>query len=704
MTLAVLEKPVADLSGKFACLLARKPWIFILLPVLLTVALSSGIIFKLKIVRGVHWLYSPLDSAWKTEEEVFRQWASDDNRFFPGKDVLLRKGLYLIVSAKDDNSVLSPAFCNQLIGLLDTISNTSFVSNDGKVVKFDDICLRFQNQCFSNSHVRMLAQIFGHNQSTQFNVSYPLFSSTFLTEPLDLSTTLGGVQLDSSNHFISTAKVWMLFYQLGQQDEELNRYSRSYRYKLPEIIEQLELNELKVDHFHSEAFDDELVKNTKEMAPRFAITFGILIGFSVLCTFTTTRFNDQLFIDWTISKPLLGIAGVVSTLMAIISAVGLLLLLDVVFVDICSVMPFLCLSIGVDDSFLLLSAWRETSPRDSVEKRIESTLRHSGVAILITSMADSLAFLVGSISNMPSIHYFSLYSSLSIVFIYLYTVSFFSAIMVLQGRWEQKCFNSLLGCQTASAFEQKSFESISISLPSKLFNMGSRPYILQKKHTLWYQEFFAEKFSTFICRSPVQLFALLSYSVYLFVAISGLLQLKVGFDLMNIVTKGSPTEHFIQMRSKYFVDDVSQLDVAVLRPPNMGNQSQRADFLKVLHSFETTACSSGRKQTKFWFFAYQSYLTELGFGDFDNNLDVNYTEFHQQIQPFILNSAKYAYDIVEDKRGNLQYFRLTIGLAHLNNDEQILECAKAMRNICEDNRKQLDILTLFDALEFGRSI
>jgi hypothetical protein len=51
-----------------------------------------------------------------------------------------------------------------------------------------------------------------------------------------------------------------------------------------------------------------------------------------------------MVIDWVISKPVLGITGVISTLMAIISATGLLLLMNVTFVDICSVMPFLSLS------------------------------------------------------------------------------------------------------------------------------------------------------------------------------------------------------------------------------------------------------------------------------------------------------------------------------------------------------------------------
>lgn len=74
----------------------------------------------------------------------------------------------------------------------------------------------------------------------------------------------------------------MLTYQLKQQTPELNQISRQvslpglhfflmfsdFQYKLPELIQQLNLSRLNVDHFHSEAFDDELAKNTREMAPR----------------------------------------------------------------------------------------------------------------------------------------------------------------------------------------------------------------------------------------------------------------------------------------------------------------------------------------------------------------------------------------------------------------------------------------------------
>jgi hypothetical protein len=43
-----------------------------------------------------------------------------------------------------------------------------------------------------------------------------------------------------------------------------------FQNKLPGIIDRLGLHDLRVDHFHAEAFDDELAENTKEMAPRYS--------------------------------------------------------------------------------------------------------------------------------------------------------------------------------------------------------------------------------------------------------------------------------------------------------------------------------------------------------------------------------------------------------------------------------------------------
>lgn len=91
----------------------------------------------------------------------------------------------------------------------------------------------------------------------------------------------------------------------------------------------------------------------------FILTFIILVTFSILSTFNLkclTLFGQPvIIIDWILSKPLMGIIGVLTTLMAIISAIGLLLLMNVTFVDMATVMPFLSLSKSFSKSFLHFS-------------------------------------------------------------------------------------------------------------------------------------------------------------------------------------------------------------------------------------------------------------------------------------------------------------------------------------------------------------
>ena len=84
---------------------------------------------------------------------------------------------------------------------------------------------------------------------------------------------------------------------------------------------------------------------------------------------------------------------------------------------------------------------------------------------------------------------------------------------------------------------------------------------------------------------------------------------------VNIIQKDSPPRKFFEVRTKLFPEDLSKLDVAVMRPPNMGDAYQRMQFLKALSKFENSVCSQGRNSTDFWYFAYQKYIDQLGFGD-----------------------------------------------------------------------------------------
>lgn len=108
-----MQRNIGIISIQFLLIVRRNPWPFIMFPIILTALLSSGIFLNFKVwvrahssfawlscvtwwiishrwtfevVRGVHFLYAPLDAAWKTEEEVFhRNWAASDDQFYPGR-------------------------------------------------------------------------------------------------------------------------------------------------------------------------------------------------------------------------------------------------------------------------------------------------------------------------------------------------------------------------------------------------------------------------------------------------------------------------------------------------------------------------------------------------------------------------------------------------------------------------------------------
>ncbi|KAI6224252.1 SSD domain-containing protein [Aphelenchoides fujianensis] len=668
-----LERAVAGATDRVARSIARHPLPFILVPLLLTAVLAVGIWRNLRVVRGVQFLYSPQDADWKHEEAVFRRrWADDEERFFPGRDVLLRNGVYLLISARDGGDVLRPPLCHQLIALVDAVANFSFVDAEGERRAYADVCFRFQNECFRNAHVRLLAEMFADEKPP--NISFPLFSARFLTESLDLTTTLGGVRLDASGRFVRSAKA-------------------DFQHKLPEFLHQRAGGLLAVDHFHSEAFDDALETSAAQMAPRFGVTFGILVVLSVAWTFSLMRTAEgALVVEWVHSKPLLGVAGVLCTLLAIVSGVGALLWAGVAFPDVVAVMPFLCLTIGVDDCFLLLAEWRSTDARLSAEERLERTLEHAGTSIFVTSCTDALAFLIGAVAPLPAVTFFCCYASVCIAFIFAYVLTLFAACLLLQGPWEERSRHSVLGIETRETAKScdSSPRSCGVCL-TDWFRMGSR--LSGEPTDLWYQRFFADAFALFLCRPTVQLVAAASFLFYVLGIVAGLQRLEIGFDrrstgvnevnaqLKNLLTADSPTKRFLELRAANFAER-RELDVAALRPPNLGNRTERAAFLAELRLLETDECCAGPNRTDFWFRAYERFVRERGFGELSPELDLDSSSFREQLAPFLLADGRAAYDLVVDERGELAAFRFAVGLAAFRSDARLLECARRLRALC----------------------
>ena len=67
---------------------------------------------------------------------------------------------------------------------------------------------------------------------------------------------------------------------------------------------------------------------------------------------------------------------------------------------------FIYSGIGVDDMFQLMTEWRQTNIRETIESRMCMTMRSAAVSITITSLTDILAFCIGATSPFVSVKYF----------------------------------------------------------------------------------------------------------------------------------------------------------------------------------------------------------------------------------------------------------------------------------------------------------
>lgn len=80
-----------------------------------------------------------------------------------------------------------------------------------------------------------------------------------------------------------------------------------------------------------------------------------------------------------------------------------------IFKKICN-QYYLSTGIGIDDTFVMLAAWRRASPKLPVPERMAIMLSEAAVSITITSVTDMLSFFIGIFSPFPSVQIFCMYS------------------------------------------------------------------------------------------------------------------------------------------------------------------------------------------------------------------------------------------------------------------------------------------------------
>jgi len=103
--------------------------------------------------------------------------------------------------------------------------------------------------------------------------------------------------------------------------------------------------------------------------------------------------------------------------------------------------------IGIDDTFVMLAAWRRTPAKLPVAERMGRMMSEAAVSITITSLTDMISFWMGVFSPFPSVRIFCTYSALAVAFTYAWHITFFAGCMAVFGGFESRNRHGLFGCQ-----------------------------------------------------------------------------------------------------------------------------------------------------------------------------------------------------------------------------------------------------------------
>eukprot|EP00210_Caulerpa_lentillifera_P000050 g48.t1 len=242
---------------------------------------------------------------------------------------------------------------------------------------------------------------------------------------------------EHSEHCPGNVEAFQSFILMKYEAQEINGASydpkiRKWNEALVDLLTHAPANaNLKYYTNNLDAINQQSEKTIEKDQKLLSIAYVLVLGYCLISLFKNS---------WSHLKSHLALISCLSVLMAIYTAYGMAQVFGIKFNPVHRVLPFLLLGLGVDDTFVIMSAYQGTDVTMSVSERIKTASMHAGSAILITSVTDFVAFLSGVFTTLTALHDFSIYAAIGILMDFFYQVTFFLAFLALDARREKRLY------------------------------------------------------------------------------------------------------------------------------------------------------------------------------------------------------------------------------------------------------------------------
>jgi len=340
----------------------------------------------------------------------------------------------MLVTARDGGNILEMSKFAEVFTVAEDVRALK-----GNGLAYSDLCTRVASgDCLGVGAIRYFNSslaVFNAQVTSQSDLLEKINSATY---PDDGSRTfpasvMGGITRDASGSITGATAVrldWIL--DGGGDYDDMLAWEKELQDSLVDEADgliQQRYSGVDVFLMAERSRDDELARTVGGDVPLFALAFVLMSSFCALllgkpCSCTQGR-------------RLLGMMDFYLVLLGCIAGYGIATLIGIPFTVLQQILPFILVGIGIDDAFVITSAFDATDESLPVEDRIEKAMQRVGVSITLTSLTDIAAFLLGSMSVFPSVKYFCIYASISCFFVWALHCTAYCAMLAMDSRRAQ---------------------------------------------------------------------------------------------------------------------------------------------------------------------------------------------------------------------------------------------------------------------------
>ncbi|KAL1137711.1 hypothetical protein AAG570_009407 [Ranatra chinensis] len=591
---------------KLGLVVGETPGYFLIVPVLLTLLCVTGY-QRVQYEMDPEYLFSPEKGPGKVERNVVETYfkMNYSARFNPTR--ITRPGRFgrVIVVPKEGDNMLSVEIWKELRELDAIIRNTSIKyghdeQDREETFTYEEICARWEEHCFDND-ILNLDKIMDEVVAGTLNLTFPIMINPVTWDAHTFPVYFGGTVISDDGIIISVPSLQLVYFvnaDTKYQDARGAKWEEAFLDNVGRAEDGGRFKYISTARFASRTLDIELEKNTQSVVPYFGSTFVIMALFSTLTC---------MMADWVRSKPVLGLLGNVSAAMGTLAGFGLAMYCGVDFIGINLVSPLLMCSIGIDDTFVMLAAWRRTPVTDPVPQRMAAMMSEAAVSITITSITDIVSLWIGMLSPFPSIQIFCLYSSFAVGFIFAWHVTFFAACVAVVGYCEEQNRHSLFcfKVQPVSLSGDRSwlyrvFCAGGVN-PKDPDNPADNPENML-------MAFFRDTLSRYLSWWFVKVVVLCVFAVYLAGALYGLTTLQEGLQRRKLSRADSYSIEFYDREDYFFREFPYRMQVVISGALNYSDPVVQDQIENLTRTFERSPFISNSLYTESWLRSFVSYI------------------------------------------------------------------------------------------------